>query len=101
MRKNETERMIAVLEAALADLEKEYDQAFDELLANDNEANNSKERRLFQCISEVKKELEKLKDDNEAFSDEEIEAVATGEYSGKQELIEAEEKMFNAIADSF
>lgn len=98
---NKTERRICVLEAALADLEKEYDQVFDELIVNDSDTNRSKERRLLQRISEVKKELEKLKGDNEAFSDEEIEAMATGVDSDKQELTEAEEKMFNAMADSF
>lgn len=98
---NKTERRICVLEAALADLEKEYDQVFDELIVNDSDTNRSKERRLLQRISEVKKELEKLKGDNEAYSDEEIEAMATGVDSDKQELTEAEEKMFNAMADSF
>ena len=58
---NKTERRICVLEAALADLEKEYDQVFDELIVNDSDTNRSKERRLLQRISEVKKELEKLK----------------------------------------
>ena len=101
MGNTKTERRICVLEAALADLEKEYDQVFDELIVNDSDTNRSKERRLLQRISEVKKELEKLKGDNEAFSDEEIEAMATGVDSDKQELTEAEEKMFNAIADSF
>lgn len=98
---NKTERRICVLEAALADLEKEYDQVFDELIVNDSDTNRSKERRLLQRISEVKKELEKLKGDNEVFSDEEIEAMANGVDSDKQELTEAEEKMFNAMADSF
>lgn len=98
---NKTERRICVLEATLAELEKEYDQVFDELIVNDSDTNRSKERRLLQRINEVKKELEKLKGDNEAFSDEEIEAMATGVDSDKQELTEAEEKMFNAMADSF
>lgn len=98
---NKTERRICVLEAALADLEKEYDQVFDELIVNDNDTNRSKERRLIQRINEVKKELGKLKCDNEAYSDEEIEAMATGVDSDKQELTEAEEKMFNAMADSY
>lgn len=97
---NKTERQITVLESALADLEKEYDQVFDDLLANDSEANRSKERRLLQRINETKKKLEALKGDESA-TDEELEEMATGVQSDKQELTEAEEKMFNAIADSF
>ena len=97
---NKTERRICVLEAALADLEKQYDQVFDELIVNDSDTNRSKERRLLQRINQVKKELEGLKADV-SVTDAEIEAMATGVDSDKQELTEAEEKMFNAIADSF
>lgn len=97
---NKTERRICVLEAALAELEKEYDQVFDELIVNDSDTNRSKERRLLQRINEVKKELEGLKADV-SVTDAEIEAMATGVDSDKQELTEAEEKMFNAMADSF
>lgn len=101
MKRSEKERKVILLEAALAELEKEYDQAFDALLTNDTEANRNKERMLFQSISAKKKELEKLKGDEQAFTDEEIEEMVTGVSSEKQELTEAEEKMFNAIADSF
>ncbi len=101
MKRSEKERKLAILEASLEALEKEYDQAFDALLTDDTEANRNKERMLFQSISAKKKELEKLKGDNAAFSDEEIEAIANGNDANKQELTEAEEKMFNAIADSF
>ena len=101
MKRNEKERKVILLEAALTELEKEYDQVFDALLTDDSEANRNKERILFQSISAKKKELEKLKGDNVAFSDEEIEEMANGVSSEKQELTEAEEKMFNAIADSF
>lgn len=100
MEKNKTERRICVLEAALAELKKEYDQVFDELIVNDSDTNRSKERRLLQRINEVKKELEGLKADV-SVTDAEIEAMATGVDSDKQELTEAEEKMFNAMADSF
>lgn len=101
MKRSEKERKVILLEASLAELEKEYDQAFDALLTDDTEANRNKERMLFQSISAKKKELEKLKGDEQAFTDEEIEEMVTGVSSEKQELTEAEEKMFNAIADSF
>lgn len=101
MKRSEKERKVILLEASLTELEKEYDQAFDALLTDDTETNRNKERMLFQSISAKKKELEKLKGDNVAFSDEEIEEMVTGVSSEKQELTEAEEKMFNAIADSF
>jgi hypothetical protein len=101
MKRNEKERKVILLEASLTELEKEYDQVFDALLTDDSEANRNKERMLFQSISAKKKELEKLKGDEQAFSDEEIEEIANGVSSEKQELTEAEEKMFNAIADSF
>lgn len=101
MKRSEKERKVILLEAALAELEKEYDQVFDALLTDDTEANRNKERMLFQSISAKKKELEKLKGDEQAFTDEEIEEMVTGVSSEKQELTEAEEKMFNAIADSF
>lgn len=101
MKRSEKERKVILLEASLAELEKEYDQVFDALLTDDTEANRNKERMLFQSISAKKKELEKLKGDEQAFTDEEIEEMVTGVSSEKQELTEAEEKMFNAIADSF
>ena len=101
MKRSEKERKAILLEAALLELEKEYDQAFDALLTDDTEANRNKERMLFQSISVKRKELEKLKGDEQAFTDEEIEAMASGMESDKQELTEAEEKMFNAIADFY
>lgn len=101
MKRSEKERKVILLEAALAELEKEYDQAFDALLTDDTETNRNKERMLFQSISAKKKELEKLKGDEQAFTDEEIEEMANGVSSEKQELTEAEEKMFNAIAENF
>ena len=90
-----------LLEASLAELEKEYDQAFDALLTDDTEANRNKERMLFQSISAKKKELEKLKGDEQAFTDEEIEEMVTGVSSEKQELTKAEEKLFDSIAENF
>lgn len=101
MKRSEKERKVILLEASLAELEKEYDQAFDALLTDDTEANRNKERMLFQSISAKKKELEKLKGDEQAFTDEEIEEMATGVSSEKQELTEAEEKMFDSIAENF
>lgn len=97
---NKTERQIAVLESVLADLEKEYDQVFDDLLADDSETNRSKERRLLQRINGVKKELEGLKADVSA-TDADLDAIVMGVDSDKQELTETEKKMFNAIADNF
>lgn len=101
MKRSEKERKVILLEASLTELEKEYDQAFDALLTDDTEANRSKERILFQSISAKKKELEKLKGDEQAFTDEEIEEMVTGVSSEKQELTEAEEKMFDSIAENF
>ena len=86
MKRSEKERKVILLEASLAELEKEYDQAFDALLTDDTEANRNKERMLFQSISAKKKELEKLKGDEQAFTDEEIEEMANGVSSEKQEL---------------
>lgn len=101
MKRSEKERKVILLEASLADLEKEYDQAFDALLTDDTEANRNKERMLFQSISAKKKELEKLKGDEQAFTDEEIEEMVTGVSSEKQELTEAEENLFDSIAGNF
>lgn len=101
MKRSEKERKVILLEAALTELEKEYDQAFDALLTDDTEANRNKERMLFQSISAKKKELEKLKGDEQAFTDEEIEEMVTGVSSEKQELTEAEEKLFDSIAENF
>lgn len=101
MKRNEKERKVILLEAALAELEKEYNQAFDALLTDDTETNRNKERMLFQSISAKKKELEKLKGDEQAFTDEEIEEMANGVSSEKQELTEAEEKLFDSIAENF
>lgn len=101
MKRSEKERKVVLLEAALAELEKEYDQAFEALLTDDTEANRNKERMLFQSISAKKKELEKLKGDEQAFTDEEIEEMVTGVSSEKQELTEAEEKLFDSIAENF
>ena len=101
MKRNEKERKVILLEATLAELEKEYDQAFDALLTDDTETNRNKERMLFQSISANKKELEKLKGDEQAFTDEEIEEMANGVSSEKQELTEAEEKWFDSIAENF
>ena len=75
------ENKIVLLEATLAELEKEYNQAFDALLANDTEANRSKERMLFQAINTKKKELEKCKGERKPFSD------------------KAEEQKYNEMAD--
>lgn len=101
MKRSEKERKVILLEASLAELEKEYDQAFDALLTDDTEANRNKERMLFQSISAKKKELEKLKGDEQAFTDEEIEEMVTGVSSEKQELTEAEENLFDSIAENF
>ena len=101
MKRSEKERKVILLEASLAELEKEYDQAFDALLTDDTEANRNKERMLFQSISAKKKELEKLKGDEQAFTDEEIEEMVTGVSSEKQELTKAEEKLFDSIAENF
>ena len=101
MKRNEKERKVILLEAALAELEKEYDQAFDALLTDDTETNRNKERMLFQSISAKKKELEKLKGDEQAFTDEEIEEMANGVSSEKQELTKAEERLFDSIAENF
>ena len=101
MKMTEKERRINILVSALTELEKEYDKVFDEMLMNDTESVRSRERMLFHAISTKKKELEKLKGDNIAFSDEEIEDIATGVDSNKQDLTEAEDKFFDAIAENF
>lgn len=100
MKRSKTERRIQVLTATLEELEKEYTQAFDELLADDTTENQNKERRLFQRINEVKKELDAMKADS-LMSDEELEAMITGVEAEKVEISESENKMLDAIADSF
>lgn len=101
MKRSEKERKVVLLEASLEDLEKEYNKVLDELIVNETEANRSKERMLLKSINEKKKELEKLNGDLQAFSDEEIEEMATGVSSETQKLTEAEEKLFDSIADTF
>ena len=101
MKRSEKERKLILLESSLAELEKEYDLAFDALLTDDTEANRNKERMLFRSISTKKKELDKLKGDTQAFADDEIEAIANGMDSNKQELTKAEEKLFDSIAETF
>lgn len=100
MKRSKTERRIQVLTATLEELEKEYTQAFDELLADDTTENQNKERRLFQRINEVKKELDAMKADS-LMSDEELEAMITGVEAEKVEISESENKMLDAIADNF
>ena len=100
MKRSKTERRIQVLTATLEELEKEYTQAFDELLADDTTENQNKERRLFQRINEVKKELDAMKA-NSLMSDEELEAMITGVEAEKVEISESENKMLDAIADNF
>ena len=101
MKRSEKERKVVLLEASLENLEKEYNKVLDELIVNETEANRSKERMLLKSINEKKKELEKLNGDLQAFSDEEIEEMATGVSSETQKLTEAEEKLFDSIADTF
>lgn len=101
MKRSEKERKVVLLEASLEDLEKEYNKVLDELIVNETEANRSKERMLLKSINEKKKELEKLNGDLQAFSDEEIEEMASGVSSETQKLTEAEEKLFDLIADTF
>lgn len=95
------ERRINILIASLEELESQYDKVLDELIVNETEANRNKERALFKRINETKKELMKLNGDSIAFSDDEIEAMATGVSNDKQELTAAEEKLFDAMAENY
>lgn len=95
------ERRVNLLMSSLEELETQYYEVLDELILNETEANRSKERMLLKSINEKKKELEKLNGDLQAFTDEEIEEMATGVSSETQKLTEAEEKLFDSIADTF
>lgn len=92
---------LAIVSAMVEELEAEYDKALDALIVDNSEANISRERTLLQKLTKYKRELESLKADEGTFTDEELEEIANGVPSDKQELTEVEDKLFDAIADSF
>lgn len=91
----------AIVSAMVEELEAEYNKALDALIVDNSEANISRERTLLQKLTKYKRELESLKAEKGTYTDEELEEIANGVLSDKQELTEVEDKLFDAIADSF